>query len=131
LWNLTLLVGCAVDPSRPGDAAMSCDQINAEIGQQDATAQLAERRASELRPGYYTYQAVFMIPLIGGVFGMADQISDASHSRELDHLNEDARDAQHRRDHLKGIQPAHCSMMPPTAGVPPAPDGKTGVRSPG
>ncbi len=116
-----LLAGCAVDPSRPGDAAMTCDQITAEIAQQDAAAQLAERRASELRPSYYAYQAAEMVPIVGGFLGLADQMSDASHSRELDHLNEDARDANHRRDYLETIQPAHCAAVPPTAGAPPAP----------
>ena len=93
---------------------MTCDAITAEIAQQDAAAQLAERRASELRPGYYAYAAGEMIPIVGSFLGIADQISDASHSRELDHLNEDARDAKHRRDYLKGIQSAHCGAVPPT-----------------
>ena len=121
LSSLSLLVGCAaVDPSRPGDAAMSCNQIVTEIGQQDEAAQLAERRASELRPGYYAYSAAEFIPLVGNLVSMVDQFSDASHSRELDHLNEDARDAQHRRDYLKGIQAAHCAGLPMTPGVPSA-----------
>jgi hypothetical protein len=93
---------------------MSCDQIIAEINQQEATAQLAERRASELRPGYYAYQAASMIPFLGGVFAMADQVTDASHSRELDHLKEEARDAQHRRDYLKGTLSTGCSLLPTT-----------------
>jgi len=116
-WSLTLLTACAVvvNPSKPGDAAMSCDQVTAEIAQQDAAAQVAERRASELRPGYYRYHAAEMIPLVGAVLGIADQMGDASHSRELDHLNEDARDAQHRRDYLKGIQSVHCGPGPETA----------------
>jgi hypothetical protein len=121
LSSLSLFAGCAaVDPSRPGDAAMSCNQIIAEIGQQDEAAQLAERRASELRPSYYAYSAATLIPLVGNVFGMVDQFSDASHSRELDHLNEDARDAQHRRDYLKSIQAAHCTGLPMTPVVPSA-----------
>ena len=111
-----LLAGCAVDPSRPGDAAMSCDQIAAEIAKQDEVAQISERRASELRPGYYAFQAAEMVPFVGTGFGLADQIGDASHSRELDYLNEDARDARHRRDYLKQIQPAHCPLPAATAG---------------
>ena len=75
----------------------------------DAAAQLAERRASELRPSHYAYAAVEMVPIVGGFLELADQMSDASHSRELDHLNEDARDAIHRRDYLQSIQPAHCT----------------------
>jgi hypothetical protein len=31
----------------------------------------------------------------------------------LDRLNEDARDAKHRRYNLKGTQRAHCSAVPP------------------
>jgi hypothetical protein len=129
-WGLTLLAACAavVDPSKPGDAAMSCDQVTAEIAQQDAAAQLAERRASELRPGYYRYQAAEMIPIVGTVFGLADQMGDASHSRELDHLNEDARDAQHRRDYLKGIQSVHCGRDPQTASSPPQSVSAEGLR---
>jgi hypothetical protein len=119
-WSLTWLAACAavVNPSKPGDAAMSCDQVTDEIAQQDAAAQLAERRASELRPGYYRYHAAEMIPIVGAVLGIADQMGDASHSRELDHLNEDARDAQHRRDYLKGIQSVHCDQGPQTAPPP-------------
>lgn len=56
-----------------------------------------------------------MVPIIGGFLGLADQLGDASHSRELDHLNEDAGAAKRRRDYLKGIQSAHCSAAPPTA----------------
>jgi hypothetical protein len=99
---------------------MSCNQIIAEIGQQDDAAQLAERRASELRPGYYAYTAAKYIPLVGNVFSMVDQFSDASHSRELDRWNQDARDAQHRRDYLKSIQAAHCTGLPTTPVVPSA-----------
>jgi len=121
LSSLSLLVGCAaVDPSRPGDAAMSCNQIIAEIGQQDQAAQLAERRASELRPGYYAYTAATLVPVVGSLFSMVDQFSDASHSRELERWNEDARDAQHRRDYLKSIQAAHCAGLPITPVVPSA-----------
>ena len=97
---------------------MSCDQVTAEIAQQDAAVNVAERRASELRPGYYRYQAAEMIPIVGAVLGIADQMVDASHSRELDHLNEDVRDAQHRRDYLKGIQSIHCGPGPQTASLP-------------
>ncbi len=66
-----------------------------------------------------------MIPIIGMGFGLADQIGDASHSRELDHLNEDARDAQHRREYLQKLQAAHCPpapapASPATPGSPPA-----------
>ena len=126
-----LLAGCAVDPSRPGDAAMTCDQITAEIAQQDAAAQLAERRASELRPGYYPYSAAEIVPIVGGFLGLADQISDASHSRELDHLNEDARDAKHRRNYLKTIQPAQCTAASTQAGTQPAPSQTTSPTPPG
>jgi hypothetical protein len=126
-----LLAGCAVNPSRPGDAAMTCDQITAEIAQQDAAAQLADRRASELRPDYYAYAAAEMIPIVGGFLGLADQMSDASHSRELDHLNEDVRDAKHRRDYLKTIRPAHCAVASTPAGTQPAPSQTMSPASPG
>ncbi len=46
-----LLAGCAVDPSQPGDAGLSCEQVTAEIAKQDEVARISERRASELRPG--------------------------------------------------------------------------------
>jgi len=129
--TLALLMGCAVDSSRPGDAAISCDQMIAEIGQQDAAAQAAERHASEVRPGVYAYKALTYVPFIGGIADMVDQMSNVSHSRELDRFTDEARDAQHRRDYLKGIQPARCRGSPTTAGVPPAPEGEAGTRSPG
>ncbi len=113
------------DPSQPGDAAMTCEQITAEIAKQDEVAQVSQRRASELRPGYYAYQAAEMIPIIGMGFGLADQMGDASHSRELDHLNEDARDARHRRDYLKQIQLARCQPAPAVT-TPTAPGARPG-----
>jgi hypothetical protein len=102
------LNGCAADPSKPTDAALTCPQILQEIASEDATEKLSERRAGELRGTYYAYQTATLIPFVGDVMSITDQVSDASHSRELDHLNEDARDARHRRDYLIKMQTTRC-----------------------
>ena len=102
------LAGCAADPSKPTDAALTCPQIAGEIASEDAKEKLSERRAGELRGTYYAYQAATLIPLLGDAMSIADQFGDVSHSRELDYLNEDARDARRRRDHLRKLQTTRC-----------------------
>jgi hypothetical protein len=47
-----LLAAPRGQPIQTWNAAMTCDQIAAEITRRDAAAHLAECRASELRPGY-------------------------------------------------------------------------------
>ena len=53
-----LLVGCAtgaVDPKKPGDEALTCPQIQAEIDAQDTTARRAAVKFRSLEPGASAY----------------------------------------------------------------------------
>lgn len=112
------LVGCAAaDPSKPTDRTLSCQQITEEIASQDASGNVSEARAKELRPGYYAVQAVGFVPYVGDVLGMVDMVTDLSNSRELDRLNENTEATQRRRAYLAKLHVAQCGGG--AGGVPP------------
>jgi hypothetical protein len=105
------LAGCAADPSKPTDAAMTCEQIADEIARQDASEKISEARARELRARYYAYQAATLVPIVGDVLALGDMATDVSRGRELDHLNEDSRTARNRREHLTKLQASRCPKV--------------------
>jgi len=106
-----LLVGCAtsaVDPKQPGDEALTCSQIQAEIEAQDATARREAGKARSLEAGAATYQAAEWLPLVGGVLSLVDLPTDASGARAMERAGNARDDALIRSDYLRGLQGQRC-----------------------
>lgn len=125
------LAGCAPDPAKPTDTALSCQQMTEEIAALEASGKLSESKASELRPGYYAVQAVEFVPYVGDALGMVDMFADVSNSRELDRLNANTEMTRARAAHLAKLRTARCGgvsapaapggpTVPPDAAVPPS-----------
>jgi hypothetical protein len=106
-----LFVGCAtsaVDPKKPGDEALTCSQIQAEIEAQDATARREAGKARSLEAGAATYQAAEWLPLVGGVLSLVDLPTDASGTRAMERAGNARDDALIRSDYLRGLQGQRC-----------------------
>jgi hypothetical protein len=68
---------------KPGDEALTCSQIQAEIDAQDATARREAGRARSLETGASAYQAAEWLPVVGGVLSLVDLPTDASGARAM------------------------------------------------
>ena len=107
-----LLVGCAtsaVDPKKPGDEALTCSQIQAEIDAQDATARREAGKARSLEAGASAYQAAEWVPVVGGVLSLVDLPTDASGARAMARAGNARDDALIRSDYLRGLQGQRCA----------------------
>ena len=102
------LAGCAPDPAKPTDTALSCQQMTDEIAALEASGTQSESKAKELRPGFYAVQAVEFVPYVGDALGMVDMFADVSNSRELDRLNANTETTRARAAHLAKLRAAKC-----------------------
>ena len=108
-----VLVGCAtsaVDPKKPGDEALTCSQIQAEIDAQDATARRDAGKARSLEAGASAYQAAEWLPFVGGVLSLVDLPTDASGARAMARAGSARDDALIRSDYLRGLQGQRCTQ---------------------
>jgi hypothetical protein len=108
-----VLVGCAtsaVDPKKPGDEALTCSQIQAEIDAQDATARREAGKARSLEAGASAYQAAEWVPVVGGVLSLVDLPTDASGARAMERAGSARDDALIRSDYLRGLQGERCAQ---------------------
>jgi hypothetical protein len=109
-----VLVGCAtsaVDPKKPGDDALTCSQIQAEIDAQDATARREAAKYRSLEPGASAYTtAEEWIPYVGGLMRLVDLPTDASGARAMERAGNARDDALIRSDYLRGLQGQRCAQ---------------------
>jgi len=108
-----VLVGCvtsAVDPKKPGDEALTCSQIQAEIDSQDANARREAGKARSLEAGASAYQAAEWVPVVGGVLSLVDLPTDASGARAMERAGSARDDALIRSDYLRGLQGERCAQ---------------------
>ena len=109
-----LLLGCAtsaVDPKKPGDEALTCSQIQAEIDAQDATARREAAKYRSLQPGASAYTtAEEWIPYIGGLMRVVDLPTDASGARAMERAGNARDDALIRSEYLHGLQGQRCAQ---------------------
>jgi hypothetical protein len=114
-----LLPGCASapDPKQPGDEALNCQQIRAEIEAQDATARRQAAEVRSLEPGASAYHAAEWLPVVGGLLSLADLPTDASGTRAMDRAGDARDDALIRSDYLRGLQGQRCSEAAASQGA--------------
>jgi hypothetical protein len=109
-----LLVGCAMsapDPKKPGDEALTCPQIQAEIEAQDTVARHEAAKFRSLEPGASAYTtAEQWIPYIGSLMWLTDLPTDASGARAMAHAGSARDDALIRSDYLRGLQGQRCGQ---------------------
>jgi hypothetical protein len=116
-----LLVGCvsAPDPRKPGDEALNCTQIQAEIDAQDAVARREAGKAKSLEPGASAYHPAEWLPLVGVVLPLVDLPTGASGGRAMDRAGTARDDALIRSDYLRELRNLHCgeaAASPQSAG---------------
>jgi hypothetical protein len=101
----------AVDPKKPGDEALSCSQIQAEIDAQDATARREAAKYRSLEPGASAYTtAEEWIPYVGGLMRLVDLPTDATGARAMERACSARDDALIRGDYLRGLQGQRCTQ---------------------
>lgn len=108
-----LLVGCAVsppDPKKPGDQALTCSQIQAEIEAQDATARREAAKVRSLEPGANAYSWGEWVPVVGSALSLVDVPTDVSGSRAMAHAGSARDDALIRSDYLRSLEAQRCGQ---------------------
>jgi hypothetical protein len=108
-----LLVGCAIsapDPKKPGDEALTCPQLQAEIDAQDATARREAAKVKSLQPGATAYSWGEYVPFVGSLLSLVDLPTDASGSRAMARAGSARDDALVRSDYLRRLEAQRCSQ---------------------
>jgi hypothetical protein len=99
-----------VDPKKPGDEALTCSQIQAEIDAQHATARREAAKYRSLEPGASAYSKAEWIAYVGDLMPLVDLPTDASGARAMERAGSARDDALIRSDYLRGLQGQRCAQ---------------------